>query len=471
MVNKRIQSIALILTLALAAIAALLLLMNHLAASKAASAFAPDNDIRPDQAQTTAQIPQSTITSAEAEEIVATVNEEIITRQMWQQATRLDAAMSRLANQPAPTAEETLDRLVNEIIVLNGVGNMPVPAEADIEARISALAAAWNVTETALVTTLQEAGLARTDLTGRVQRLLQVEAALNQLAGREQDLDAWLAQARANAEIGLYRSLVEAVKQPQPGESAAPAETSSQTDEPAETILASAQTFAPPADMPISPYPQNAAPDFTLPQLNGESLTLSQLRGQPAIINFWATWCPPCRSELPALQAAYVAHKGQIGFVAVDVKEEANTVAGFAQELGLNFPIVVDADGAVSDGSYQIRGLPTTLFIDANGVVVARHVGPLNEESIESYLSPLLESWPEDTAPPANPTEPADQNSAAAGIGPDAGISDVESAPQDAAQLTTAPNFTLNAANGDPISLQDYKDKSSVVLVFYRGHT
>jgi thiol-disulfide isomerase/thioredoxin len=127
--------------------------------------------------------------------------------------------------------------------------------------------------------------------------------------------------------------------------------------------------------MAVSPYPQNAAPDFTLAQLSGDPLTLSNFRGKPALINFWATWCPPCRRELPALQAAYTAYQDDIGFVAVNVKEDPAPVTALVQELGLNFPIALDSDGQVSNIAYEVRGLPTTVFVDANGVVVARHIG------------------------------------------------------------------------------------------------
>ncbi len=452
LINKPTRSIVLVLLLAVAAIGALLLLMGQMAPQKTTSST-------PQAVETpTLSVPNNpTATSIDAgsEDTVATVNNTIITRQTWQQATRLDALMSRLAGQPIPTAEETLDRLVNEIIVLDAAGPITPASNPEIENKIASLTQAWNITEPAMANALAKAGLGRTDLANRVSRLLQVESALNQLAAQHPDLNAWLVQARASAEIGLYRSLVAAAPTTLPP-MAAP-------QNPPVPTPASSPIFAPPAGMPIFPYPENAAPDFTLNQLNGQPLSLSDFRGKPAIINFWATWCPPCRSELPALQAAYNARSNEIGFVAVDVKENAETVSAFVNELGLTFPVVVDSDGSVSDVSYQVRGLPTTLFVDANGVVAARHVGPLDESAIENYLAPLLAAAPGQNGAP---TTANNSDLPAQGV-----VVEQPSGTPATDDFTFASNFSLTAASGAIVSLQDYQDKRSVVLVFYRGHT
>jgi len=462
MINKRIQTVSIILLLAGFAIGGLLLVMGLMAAPQSP----PDGQ----QQAPANQSPPTGTPSAEdlgetdASEVVATVNDQPITRQTWQRVAQLDLVMSRLAGQPLPTAEETLDRLVNEIIVLEGVDQSPAPTRQEVEARVSTLATAWNVTDARIEAALQEAGLTRTDLTDRVSRLLQVEAALHQLKEQKDDLNGWLVQARAKAEIGLYRSLVDIpVEAVEPVATATPAQ-------PAPTAVSQAPTFAPPPDMAVSPYPQNVAPDFTLSQLDGQPLTLSNLRGRPTIINFWATWCPPCRRELPALEAAYQAHRDEIGFIAVDVKEEAGTVLAFVEELGLTFPVVLDPEGAISNISYQVRGLPTTIFVDAHGVVAARHIGPLDEASIDRYLVPLL------APPPPSVEMAADEEQSAAAAPVDGGMSGMaESAHQNPAQpaeaLPMAPHFTLPSADGTPVSLQSYRQKSSVVLVFYRGHT
>lgn len=466
---KRLQTLFLILVLGGIAIAGLLLLMARLATPESPVSQAETEPAPEAVEQPAPEIKEKPIPS-ENDETIATVDGEIITRRAWEQATRLDAVMSGLVHQSIPTAEETLDRLVNEMIVLDQAESLPSVSTEAVEAKISALAAAWQVSDETIVTALSEGGLTRADLVERTRRLIQVETALNQLGQEVDDLDAWLVQARAGTEIGLYRSLASAAQAPagQPASLEA-----GETDAPGATTPASVgvepASFAPPAEMPISPYPENAAPDFTLAQLDGQPLTLSAFRGKPTIINFWATWCPPCRRELPALEAAYQVYQDQIGFVAVDVKESAETVTPFIEELGLTFPVAIDPDGRVSDVGYEVRGLPTTLFVDARGVVVARHVGPLDEATIESYLTPLLAPSPATAGPPP-PVVDGGEVTVSATSPESAPVEQPDTAPLEA-DLAMAPDFTSTMADGTAVSLQDYRDKKNVVLVFYRGHT
>jgi peroxiredoxin len=457
--NGRAQAIVIILAIAVMAIVGLLLLMAQLAESETSatteSALIPSAAIK---------TPPNAPGLPDLDDAVATVNNQIITQQVWQQATRLDAVMSQLAAQPIPTAEETLDRLINEIIVLEAAPALTQRVEEEeIEARIQALVTSWSITDEKIVAALAAAGLKRSDLTVRVKRLMQVEAALNQLATQEDDLKAWLTAARASAEIGLYRSLVSEEETRRQGEETTLVSQSPQKPESEASLPSSAPApppvFAPPSEMAVSPYPESAAPDFTLTQLDGSPLTLSDLRGKPILINFWATWCPPCRRELPALQAAYTVYRGEIGFIAVNVKEDPATVTALAEELGLNFPIVLDPDGQISDIAYEVRGLPTTVFVDANGVVAARHVGPLDEAVIDTYLAPLLEA------------EAVAEAQRSRGAEEQGSTESPQSSNPPAFQPSIAPDFSLTAATGGTISLQDYRDKSNVALVFYRGHT
>jgi hypothetical protein len=287
------------LLIALAALAGLLLLMARLSAPPSDQAGEPVVEPSPS--------PAALASPTAAADIVATVNQTTISRAEWQLATRLDAVMSELAYQPVPTVEETLDRMVNEILVLDAVSPITAPTTAEVEARVADLAAAWQITPPAMGSALTEAGLTGSDLNNRIARLIQVETALTRLAGQEADLNAWLLRARASAEIGLYRSLALAAALP-------PTPTPVAV---APTLFPSGEVSATPvvtAALPVAPYPENLAPPFTLNRLEGGALTLADLRGKPAIINFWATWCPPCQRELPALQAAYEKYTGQIGF-------------------------------------------------------------------------------------------------------------------------------------------------------------
>lgn len=143
-----------------------------------------------------------------------------------------------------------------------------------------------------------------------------------------------------------------------------------------------------------SPREGFAAPDFTLDLLDGGQVTLSQLRGKAVVINLWASWCPPCRAEMPALQKAYEANLDRgLELVAVNTayQDSQGDATAFARRLGLSFPIALDRDGAVSR-RYLLRALPSTFFVDREGVI--REVvigGPMSEATILTAVEEILE--------------------------------------------------------------------------------
>src|SRR3989304_5771432 len=132
------------------------------------------------------------------------------------------------------------------------------------------------------------------------------------------------------------------------------------------------------------------APDFTLTSLDGKKVSLADYRGKVVLLNFFATWCPPCRAEMPDLEATYKELKSQ-GFevVAVDLQEDQNTVSGYAKSLGLSFTIVLDR-GADVFGQYRITGLPTSYFIDRDGVVREFIIGGMNKKMIQQKVEKIL---------------------------------------------------------------------------------
>jgi thiol-disulfide isomerase/thioredoxin len=128
----------------------------------------------------------------------------------------------------------------------------------------------------------------------------------------------------------------------------------------------------------------NPAPDFAGKTPTGESVSLSDYRGSIVAINFWATWCGPCKAEMPTLQKAY--EQGNLVVLAVNAAEDADTVDAYLRELGLTFPAVLDPDSAIVD-LYGVRVFPTTVFVDADGIVLAERYGPLTPDLIDQYLN------------------------------------------------------------------------------------
>ncbi len=115
--------------------------------------------------------------------------------------------------------------------------------------------------------------------------------------------------------------------------------------------------------------------DFELQDLSGWSVKLSSLKGKVVFLNFWATWCGPCRKEMPSMQRMYDKLKSEgLEILAVDLQEDKAQVRSFARELGLRFPILLDSTGAVG-AQYNARAIPTTYLLDRKGFIVARMVG------------------------------------------------------------------------------------------------
>jgi peroxiredoxin len=136
------------------------------------------------------------------------------------------------------------------------------------------------------------------------------------------------------------------------------------------------------------------APDFTLQTLEGETVTLSELQGQAVLVNLWATWCPPCRAEMPAMQKMYEQYKEQ-GFVILAVnmtyQDTPSAITPFTQEYGLTFPILLDETGAVGN-KYELRSLPSSFFIDQNGTIQEVVIGgPMAEALLRTRIESLLQ--------------------------------------------------------------------------------
>lgn len=132
------------------------------------------------------------------------------------------------------------------------------------------------------------------------------------------------------------------------------------------------------------------APSFAVPGLNGSTSALDTYHGHIVVMNLWASWCPPCRAEMPDLQRFYQAYKGRnVVVLGVDQGESARRVGAFAQSLGIHYPILLDEQqqyGRV----YAALGLPTTIVVDTQGLVVRGFDGPLSYPQMVAAVAPLL---------------------------------------------------------------------------------
>ncbi|GAF74837.1 unnamed protein product [marine sediment metagenome] len=122
------------------------------------------------------------------------------------------------------------------------------------------------------------------------------------------------------------------------------------------------------------------APGFTISTLDGETVTLNELRGQPVLLNFWATWCGYCRYQMPFLQAAFEEKGQEINFIAINIGEGIYKVQQYAEAEGLGLTVALDSEGAVAS-AYNIRPIPATFFIDEQGVIKYIHIGAFRSQA------------------------------------------------------------------------------------------
>ena len=133
------------------------------------------------------------------------------------------------------------------------------------------------------------------------------------------------------------------------------------------------------------------APDFLLGRLDDGELRLSDLRGQAVVLNFWATWCAPCRTEIPQLVNAYDRFRERgLVIVGVNMQEGKGIVRPYAEDFGMDFPIAIDVDGEVGD-TYRLLGLPVTYFIDRDGVVRSAFIGPFEQSEGDTDVRGAIE--------------------------------------------------------------------------------
>ena len=164
-------------------------------------------------------------------------------------------------------------------------------------------------------------------------------------------------------------------------------------------VAIAVMVFAPKNNLPlkldadVSPLPGEVnfqAPELALENLGGDPVTLAELRGQVILVNNWATWCPPCRAEMPELEAYFRAHVDE-GFllVAINSGDTQEQVTAFVEEYDLTFPMWLDPTGLALD-EFKNNALPSSYVIDRSGTVKFVWTGAVSLEALETYVTPLL---------------------------------------------------------------------------------
>lgn len=303
--------------------------------------------------------PQAASPSAE---VMATVNGVRFTRADLSKRIALVQVSTWIVSGAAPAdLDEGLyvDKWIDSELMAQAAAKAGFSAtDADANQEIARLLAAAKLDETDLLRQLNLLELSRDDVVQYEKRALAVQHFVEQqvLAGASEvekpgRLATWLVHERGAAQI---------VKP-----------TSAQT-------------------RPVGVYAGAVAPDFTLNDTSGGPRTLNSQRGSVVLVNFWATWCGPCRNEMPAIQQAYDEHKND-GLVVwgVNVAETGDQATAYARELGLNFTLLLDSDSKVMH-QYHVFGLPTSLFVGRDGVISEVAVGEMSKESLGALLAKAL---------------------------------------------------------------------------------
>lgn len=147
------------------------------------------------------------------------------------------------------------------------------------------------------------------------------------------------------------------------------------------------------SNAPETEAPSHAAPDFTVLDQNGEEVRLSDYKGTPIIVNFWASWCPPCKNEMPDFQNAYETYGDRIQFMMVDLtdgsRETTESAAAHIKDNGYTFPVFFDTKSSAAI-AYDTSSIPASYFIDRNGNLAAYAVGMIDADSLEKGIQMLL---------------------------------------------------------------------------------
>jgi len=138
---------------------------------------------------------------------------------------------------------------------------------------------------------------------------------------------------------------------------------------------------------PISPLIGKQFPDYEIELFNGKKLSVGSLKGNVVLINFWASWCAPCKEEFPALETSWLKHKDKkVVFLGINVLDDKSHAKQYLQIYKSNYQNGVDSDGSIAV-DLGVAGVPETFFVNDKGIIIDKYVGPLSEEIIDYYIN------------------------------------------------------------------------------------
>jgi peroxiredoxin len=289
--------------------------------------------------------------------VVARINDLEFTQSELEQEFAIDRVTYKLTNNKELVLQDlegTLQGLIPTLLLDQQAQQAGFSAsDEEVTVELINFVAGRMVTIDDLEVELERQNVTLADFRHSLTRNVRIQKYLNQVfppdTEEEVDFAAWLRELRENATIEVL--------------------------------------YAPPQQLPLMGA---IAPDFVLTSFKGDTVSLSQFRGRPVVINFWATWCVPCRREMPAFQQALETYQEDgLIVLAVNFEEEANLVRPFVEEFDLTFEILFDTQAEVSQ-TYLVTGLPHTVFVDRQGIIRHIQVGEVKQDMLEEFLDQIL---------------------------------------------------------------------------------